>query len=138
MHLTEERPELEAEMLPEAETNSEEEFQLRDYKELNQPLNFWQKLRRIFLPSPEERREDESQRLRDLTVAIERYPEAAVNYLMRGELHLELRQWVLAEEDLSEALRLAENQYRQDTWGLSAQAIADRARRGLEEILRYS
>ena len=99
---------------------------------------FWQKLRRFFLPSFQERREQERQRLLDLTVAIERYPEAAVNYLLRGEMHLELRQWVLAEEDLSEALRLAENQYEQDRWGLSAQAIADRARRGLEEILRYS
>jgi hypothetical protein len=132
----EERPELEAEMLPDAETSPEEKAYL--FKEHEQAPSFWQKLRRFFLPNHEERREAKSQRLRDLTVAIERYPEAAVNYLLRGELHLELRQWILAEEDLSEALRLAENQYKQDRWGLSAQAIADRARRGLEENLRYS
>jgi hypothetical protein len=134
----EERPELEAEMLPDAEEKAEDESSFEVYKEIAQPLNFWQSLRRFFLPNWEERRENERQRLRDLSVAIERYPEAAVNYLLRGELHLKLRQWVLAEEDLSEALRLAEAQYEQDRWGLSAQAIADRARRGLEEILRYS
>lgn len=101
-------------------------------------LTFWQKLRRFFLPNHEERREENLQRLRDLTVAIERYPEAAVNYLLRGELHLALAQYRLAQEDLEQALQLAEAQYQQDSWGLSAQVISDRARRGLEQILRYS
>lgn len=131
----EERPELEAEMLPEAESAPEE-----SYKEKTKaiPLSFWQKLRRIFFPNAEERRATERERLHDLTTAIERYPEAAVNYLLRGELYLEMQQLLLAEEDLQEALRLAETQYQAERWGLSAQAIADRARRGLDEILRYS
>jgi len=135
----EERPEVEELHNAEnAEESSYENMAESEEKVKATALTFWQKLRRFFLPSFQERREQERQRLLDLTVAIERYPEAAVNYLLRGEMHLELRQWVLAEEDLSEALRLAENQYEQDRWGLSAQAIADRARRGLEEILRYS
>lgn len=131
----EERPELEAEMLPEAEVAPEESY---EEKTKAIPLSFWQKLRRIFLPNDEDRRESVRERLQELTIAIERYPEAAVNYLLRGELHLELRQLLLAEEDFKAALGLAEAQYRAERWGLSAQAIADRARRGLEEILRYS
>ena len=135
----EERPEVEelhdAEM---PEDSPIEEIVETEEKEKILPLTFWQKLRRFFLPNAEERRENETQRLRDLTVAIERYPEAAVNYLLRGELHLELEQYELAKEDLEQALQLAEAQYLQDSWGLSAQAISDRARRGLEEVLRYS
>jgi tetratricopeptide (TPR) repeat protein len=98
----------------------------------------WQRIRRFFLPGHEERREAERQRLVDLAVAIERYPAAAVNYLLRGELHLQLQQYELAGEDFQKAIQLAEAQYQQDRWGLSAQAILDRARRGLDEVLRYS
>jgi len=130
----EERPELEAETLPDIEFSSAEP----DEKAKETVPGLWQRLRRFFLPSPEERREAERQRLLELSIAIERYPEAAVNYLLRGELHLQQKQWALAEEDLSEALRLADSQYSQERWGISAQAIADRARRGLDDILRYS
>jgi tetratricopeptide (TPR) repeat protein len=135
----EERPELEG--LHDAEMPEESLIQVieeTEEQEKTDAPSFWQKLRRFFLPSFQERRENERQRLLDLTVAIERYPEAAVNYLLRGELHLELEQYTLAQEDFEQALQLAEAQYQQDSWGLSAQAIADRARRGLEELLRYS
>jgi tetratricopeptide (TPR) repeat protein len=135
----EERPELEEIHNVEiSEVSSIEEMvETTEQVKMDTP-SFWQKLRRFFLPSFQERRENERQRLLDLTVAIERYPEAAVNYLLRGELHMELEQYTLAQEDFEQALQLAEAQYQQDSWGLSAQAIADRARRGLEELLRYS
>jgi hypothetical protein len=135
----EERPEIEELHTTElSEDTADEPIAETEEAVKTDALGFWQKLRRFFLPSFQERRENERQRLLDLTVAIERYPEAAVNYLLRGELHLELEQYTLAQEDLEQALQLAEAQYQQESWGLSAQAIADRARRGLEEVLRYS
>jgi tetratricopeptide (TPR) repeat protein len=99
---------------------------------------FWQKLRRFFFASAEERREDEVQRLRELNDSIERFPQAAVNYLLRGEWHLEQKQYDYAQEDFTKAIELAAADYERDAWGLSAQVIADRARHGLEDILRYS
>jgi tetratricopeptide (TPR) repeat protein len=139
MRLMEDRPEVEelhnAELSEESPTNEVVET---EEKVKGEAPSLWQRLRRFFFPSYQERREAERQRLIDLAVAIERYPEAAVNYLLRGELHLELAQYELAKEDFEQALQLAEAQYPQERWGLSAQAISDRARRGLETVLRYS
>lgn len=139
----EEHPEVEAEAVDEMEleeeVSAEVSFGKSSFAELDsQEASLWQRLWRFFLPSGAERREAERQRLQELNDAIYRYPQAAVNYLLRGELHLAQKQYEFALEDLQMALNLAEEAYKRETWGLSSQAIADRARRGLEEVLRYS
>ena len=98
----------------------------------------WQKIRRFFFMTSAEKREDNRQRMSELTQSIEAYPDAAANYLLRGELHTDLQQYDLAQEDFEKALALAETQYENDRWGLASQAIQDRARSGLKRIARYN
>jgi hypothetical protein len=75
-----------------------------------------------------------SPRLRELNVAIEVYPDAAVNYVLRGEYFLETRQLHLAEADFETALSLAEKQVETDSWGIVNQYVVDRALMGLNSI----
>lgn len=96
---------------------------------------FWQKIRRLFFMFPGEKRSEQYQRLRDLTEAIEQFPETAVNYLLRGELHLDMKQYDLAQEDLETALELAQAQFENERWGLTAQSTMDRAKQGLQRLL---
>ena len=84
---------------------------------------------------PNEKRADQQERMRDLTRAIEQFPETAVNYLLRGELHLEMKQYDLAQEDLEMALELAEANFDEERWGLNAQSTMDRAKRGLQRLM---
>jgi tetratricopeptide (TPR) repeat protein len=69
--------------------------------------------------------------LRELVNAIERHPDAAVNYVLRGELYLKARQWDEAREDFRMALSLARSQYESSAWGVLAQGVQDRAIQGL-------
>lgn len=98
----------------------------------------WQVIRRFFFRTPSERRAEQGQRMRHLTRAIAEQPQAAANYLLRGELHEALQQYALAREDFDQALRQAQAQYTEAAWGLAAQAIQDRAQQGLERIAQYS
>jgi hypothetical protein len=72
--------------------------------------------------------------LSDLTLAIEIYPDVAVNYLLRGELYAKRLEWVLAEEDFKKALQLASEQLEQSSWGVAEQMVMDSARRALEQL----
>jgi tetratricopeptide (TPR) repeat protein len=94
----------------------------------------WQKIRRLFFMFPDEKRAERQERMRELTQAIEQYPETAVNYLLRGELHLEMKQYDLAQEDLEKALELAQINFDEEPWGLTAQSTMDRAKHGLQQI----
>jgi len=96
---------------------------------------FWQRIRSLFFMFPGEKRAEQYQRLRDLTDAIEQFPETAVNYLLRGELHIEMKQYDLAQADLEAALELAQAQFENERWGLTAQSTMDRAEQGLQRLM---
>ncbi|MGB7339895.1 MAG: hypothetical protein WBC91_13450 [Phototrophicaceae bacterium] len=93
-----------------------------------------QSVRRFFYKTKQEREADHRTRLYMLNQAIETYPEAAVNYLFRGELYIEMNIYEAAQVDLQTALDLAATQYDNDRWGLGSQAIQDRAIRALQSI----
>lgn len=96
--------------------------------------SFWQMIRQLFLQTASERQAEQRERLVSLTRAIESFPDAPINYLLRGELHLELGQLEFAREDCQQALALAEIQAESDRWGITAQSILDRARQHLEHL----
>ncbi|MCU0512171.1 MAG: hypothetical protein MUE40_06325 [Anaerolineae bacterium] len=73
-------------------------------------------------------------RLAELSLAIELFPQAAVNYLLRGEYFLEDRQFILAQADFETALTLAQAQLATDAWGIVNQMVIDRASRGLQHL----
>jgi hypothetical protein len=75
-------------------------------------------------------------RLAALTDAIAANPDAAVNYVMRGELFLEHGERELAYADFVKALTLAAAQLETEEWGLVAQAVQDRAEAGLRRLIR--
>lgn len=79
------------------------------------------------------------ERVHTLTHAINIAPNAAVNYLLRGELYLAHGADELAAQDFQKALLLAETELSErDTksLGLVAQGMQDRALVGYQEALR--
>lgn len=112
----------------------EAEFDSLPSKPDIEKYSIWQKVRRFFFTTASEKRAENRTRMYILNQAIETYPTAAVNYLLRGELHLEFRERELAQQDFEKALELAELQFDNDRWGLGSQAILDRARRGLQRM----
>jgi hypothetical protein len=76
------------------------------------------------------------QRLHDLAHAIATYPDAAVNYVTRGELYLHLGEPALAAADLRQGLALAQAEMDARAWGIVAQAMQERALKGLEQAER--
>jgi tetratricopeptide (TPR) repeat protein len=76
------------------------------------------------------------QRLVDLAHAIATYPDAAVNYVTRGELYLHLGEFALAAADLRQGLALAQAEMDARAWGIVAQAMQERALKGLEQAER--
>jgi tetratricopeptide (TPR) repeat protein len=100
--------------------------------------SIWGRLRRWVWPSASERRERIGQRLHELNRAIEHYPDAPANFVVRGELYLETGAVELAIQDFSRALELATEQFEESDWGVLAQAMRDRAQQGLEEATRRS
>jgi len=93
------------------------------------PESFWQRLRKIVFGSSE----GIEQRLRSLSLAIEKYPEAPANYVLRGELYLDVGEYELAQSDFQRALELASAQFEVSDWGGIAQVMRDRAEVGLEK-----
>jgi Tfp pilus assembly protein PilF len=73
-----------------------------------------------------------SRRLQALDLAIERAPDAPVNYLLRGEYWLEVGEVDLARQDLQMARDLAKGQAEASDWGYIYQSYHDRA----EELLK--
>ncbi len=75
-------------------------------------------------------------RRQSLDRATADFPEAAINYLLRGELSLQEGDFEGAAADFERALALASAQFEEAAWGLSAQIIRDRAVWGLAETAR--
>lgn len=74
------------------------------------------------------------EQLAHLNHAIRRNPASPANYVLRGELYLTVGYVGLARVDFERALRLADEEYENDTWGLLSQALRDRAQEGLRRL----
>lgn len=92
----------------------------------------WEQVWRWFFPS----RDDHMARLNELTDAIALSPEAASNYVLRGELYLDMREYALAEADFQRGYELAEAQFEVADWGVMEQVMRDRALVGLQKVGR--
>jgi hypothetical protein len=95
--------------------------------------SFWRRWLGRLWPTVEQRRDQHIQRLHDLDVAIAGYPETPGNYVLRGEIYLELGEFELAVADFSRGLAYASAQVEYDDWGLISQSMQDRAEVGLEQ-----
>lgn len=70
-------------------------------------------------------------RLANLTAAIEQYPEAPANYLLRADLHMTMRRYADAADDYQQAIDLADAEFGRSEWGVLAGSVRERAREGL-------
>lgn len=70
-------------------------------------------------------------RLVALDIAIGEHPQAAVNYLLRGELLLDQGCESLAEADFERAVALIEERLRVNDWDSVGQVLLSRAEAGL-------
>ncbi len=80
------------------------------------------------------RGDSQQQRLDDLNISIQLYPDSATNYVLRGELFEKQKHYELAIADFETAQALASDQVMTDRWGLVNQAVQDRAIRGLRRV----
>ncbi len=76
-------------------------------------------------------------RITALDDAITLYPSSSANYVLRGEAYLKAGQAERAIIDFEIAQRLAQADIMNNRWGLVAQAMQDRARRGLQQARRH-
>jgi tetratricopeptide (TPR) repeat protein len=72
-------------------------------------------------------------RLRLLNRAIEGSPEAAVNYVLRGEYWLEMGNAEAARVDFEKAIEIEQVALARSDWGYLQQALLDRAEHGLRQ-----
>ena len=77
------------------------------------------------------------ERLHSLSRAIEDAPETPANYVLRGELYLEVGEYELAEADFQRGLELAAAQFETSDWGIVAQVMRDRAEAGLASAQQH-
>ncbi len=96
--------------------------------------SLWQRLRRLTGMGRPDAAELEM-RLADLNRAIEKHPDAAMNYVLRGELYLEARDYQQASVDFEQALALASHEVSTADWGIIAQVVQDRALQGLRFVV---
>ena len=76
------------------------------------------------------------ERLRILTYAIERHPDGAANYVLRGEFWLVQGDYESARSDFEIAAELAAAEFEDTPWGIMAQGLRDRALNGLKRSQR--
>jgi tetratricopeptide (TPR) repeat protein len=76
------------------------------------------------------------QRLEDLFTAIAANPDSFTNYVLRGELYLQMGEIELAISDFETAQKLASEHLAVDNWGFIAQVMQDRALVGLAQAKR--
>ncbi|MEP6987311.1 MAG: hypothetical protein ABI970_17030, partial [Chloroflexota bacterium] len=86
-------------------------------------LTGWQQIRSFFFGGSSA----EAIRLNNLTQSIEDAPESPVNYVLRAELYMGLREYALAQADFQRAIEVAEIQFELADWGLLDQVTRDRA-----------
>ncbi len=101
-------------------------------EKVKRPETFWERIKKVLFGS----REGIEQRLRSLSLAIEKYPETPANFVLRGELYLDVKEYELAAADFQRALELAAAQFEASDWGGIAQVMRDRAEVGLERAQR--
>ena len=73
-------------------------------------------------------------RLDALDYAIQKEPDAPVNYLLRGEYWLEAGEYEHARDDLEMARHLAQEALANSDWGYIYQSYIDRAERWLHQL----
>jgi tetratricopeptide (TPR) repeat protein len=95
---------------------------------------FWGRLRALFFGSDR----DLERRLRALNQAIAGTENTPTNYVLRGELYLELGAYDLALADFEYAEKLATYQLDEHNWGFIAQAMRDRAQAGKAKAKRHA
>lgn len=119
---------------PLPETAEAAENGVAEKETLNPPkaVSGWQRVRSFFVGGTA----DDIARLHNLTQAIEDAPESAVNYVLRAELYMHMREYALAHLDFQRAYELAETQFELADWGLLDQVMRDRALTGLEKVQR--
>ena len=71
----------------------------------------------------------------ELDDAIALNPDAAVNYVLRGEIYMKLKNNTLAAADFEHALSLTAESVENSDWGFLEQVMQDRARQGLRRVL---
>jgi tetratricopeptide (TPR) repeat protein len=76
-----------------------------------------------------------AERLITLTASLENQPDALANWVLRGELYLEIGEYALAAADFQQALTLADALFEQERWGIVTQALRDRAIAGLQQAI---
>jgi hypothetical protein len=76
------------------------------------------------------------ERLAELNQTIAEHPNAAINYVLRGELYLNKGEITLAQADFRWAFTLADAAFEASDWGFVAQVVRDRALDGLREAER--
>lgn len=91
-------------------------------------IGFWDWVRVRFLGHDVQA--ERAERLMNLTHAIQRYPETPTNYVLRGELYMEMSRYDAAYTDFETALELAQVGFQDSRWGVLSQAMQDRALRG--------
>jgi len=101
------------------------------------PESFWAVLRRWLLPGGAKASGKLAQRLLELERAIHQHPDAATNYILRGELYLKTGDYEAAYADFEQALDLAAVQVETADWGVVAQAMQDRALVGLRAAAKH-
>jgi tetratricopeptide (TPR) repeat protein len=94
-----------------------------------QPVTFMEWLRGLFSGPV-------AQRLDSLNDAIKRHPQAALNYVLRGEIWLDRGEYEMAAADFERAQALAAEQFDEDDWGLVSQTLRDQAEHGLQRAMR--
>lgn len=72
--------------------------------------------------------------LEELNQVIRANPKTAVNYVLRGELFLEMGEYQLAHNNFEQALEITEQEMREADWGIVAQVVQDRALAGLHKV----
>jgi tetratricopeptide (TPR) repeat protein len=77
---------------------------------------------------------ERQQQVTSLTRAIEQYPDAPANYVLRGELYQQAGMIEQAEADFEAAIRLADADYDAYQWGVLSQALRDRALNRLHKL----
>lgn len=97
-----------------------------------QQVSGWQRLRQLFGGGSA----DIPNRMQHLTQAIEDAPDSPVNYVLRAELYVKIREYALAQADFQRAYELADVQFELADWGLVDQVMRDRALAGLEKVKR--
>lgn len=79
----------------------------------------------------------DQQRLEELFKAIAAHPDSFTNYVLRGEVYLQMGEYESALTDFEIAQKLASEHLAVDNWGLMAQVMQDRALVGLAQAKRH-